>query len=441
MAENLTSDHELRPYGNVPFSVNDDGRSVAEITRLFTRLDPEAIASTAESYLAAAAKLTALQDTLVSQAAVMAQIWEGTSSVESQQSLRTLHATIRELAAKFKAVGLPLQALGKRLQQHQDFIQDKNGSWSVDNWMTWDDDLPGLYRTMNGGYEWGSQNELAGQHLRLLNNDLLEIYEQLPTYVHKVVPDLQLPTPAGPDLKIDPDSDDYQIDPNLINPPGGDLDGPGVDDTGTPSFVKSDMPSLPNGALSPDGTSSNGTYTGSDADPTGTGADGRFPDSAYPTGSMPGDGNVNDGSSSTPSPVNMKSGTPDPDLTTNAGMPDTSSVKPSDARTTLEDFQRPTGWDPSIPVTTPNGSYPYAATGNGTGPGTGSGGNAMSGPGITPLNPRSASAIGSGMPLMPMAGAGTGATESEDREKTTWLLEDDDVWGADADDAVSEQIG
>ncbi|GAA2207374.1 hypothetical protein GCM10009850_028320 [Nonomuraea monospora] len=426
MAENLTGKTDLRPDGPVSFSVDDDDRSVADVTRFFMKIDPAAIESMADSYLAAAGKLTTLQDTLMSQAVVMAQVWEGTPSVESQQSLRALHATARELAAKFKAVGSPLQALSKRLRQHQDFVQDKSGSWSTHNYATWDDSIPGYYRTMNGGWEWGSRDELAGQHLRLLNDDLLGIYEQLPATVRKAIPALNPVAPPGPDFTFDPERDDYHIDPNLIEPPGGDLQGPGLDGTGMPPPVESDLPNLP------DGTSPDLTHPDGDADSSGTGTNGDVPGSTYSTGGLPGDGNLNDGNPGTPGTVN----TPDQDLTTNAGTPDASAGKPSGASTTLEDFQRPAGWDPGDPASKPNGSHPYAAP---AGPGTG--GNVMTGSGAGPLNARLASMTSGGMPFMPMAGAGTGAQESEEREKTTWLLEDDDVWGADTDDAVSEQIG
>ncbi|TYB64384.1 hypothetical protein FXF51_21980 [Nonomuraea sp. PA05] len=430
MAENLTDKIDLRPAGKVEFSVEDDGRSVATVTRFFMKIDPATFERMADSYLAAAVKLTTLKDTLMSQAVVMAQVWEGTSSVESQQSLRTLHATARELAEKFRAVGQQLQALGKRLRQHQDFVQDKSGSWSTNNYATWDDSIPGYYRTMNGGWDWGSRDELAGQHLRLLNNDLLGIYEQLPATVRKAIPALNPDALPGPELTFDPEQDDYHIDPNLFKPPGGDLQGPGLDGTGTPPSVESDLPNLP------DGTSPDLAYPDGDADSSGAGTDGEVPGSTNPTGGMPGDGNLNDGNPSTPGMGTTKSGIPDQDLTTNAGIPDTSGVQPSAGGTMLEDFQRPAGWDPGNHASTPNGSHPYAAP---TGPGTG--GNLMTGSGTGPLNARPASAVSGGMPFMPMAGAGTAAGETEEREKNTWLLEDDDVWGGDTDDAVSERIG
>ncbi|MBF8193423.1 WXG100 family type VII secretion target, partial [Nonomuraea sp. K274] len=33
------------------------------------------------------------------------------------------------------------------------------------------------------------------------------------------------------------------------------------------------------------------------------------------------------------------------------------------------------------------------------------------------------------MPMMPMAGGARGGEESNDRESSTWLVEDEDVWG------------
>jgi uncharacterized protein YukE len=433
MAENLSEDHQLRSLESVPFSVDDDGRSVEEIKTLILRLDPMAIQSAAESYLAGAKQLTSLNDTLVSQATMMAQIWEGPSSVESQQSLRTLHATIRELAAKFTAVGLPLQAFGKRLQQHQKFVEDKGGSWSTHNPVTWDDSFPGWYLTMNAGWEWGSRDELAGQHLRLLNNDMLDVYQDLPFYLRKVVPDIKYPTPSAPEVVTTDGPADYRIDPRSLTAPGGDPQSPGIDGIGDPPPIDSAMPDLPDGTLD-----SPGTYPDENLDPSTTGADGRYPDGTYPDDGDPG---TRDPNGTNPNGVNLAGSSPNgvnPNLTANAAMPDASGPNTPDSRTTLEDFQRPAGWDPSTSTSVPNSGSPYSVPG--TGSGTGPGG-AMIGSGGLPLNARSASVTGSGMPFLPMGGAGAGANEPEDKENSTWLHEDDDVWGTDTDGAVSDKIG
>ncbi|MGW5685798.1 hypothetical protein [Nonomuraea sp. NPDC003754] len=426
MAENVTADHTIRFNGSVPFSVNDDGRSVAGIKNLIMMLDPATIQRTAASYLAAADRLTSMNEALVSGATAMAKVWEGPSSVESQQSLRTLHATIRELAAKFKAVGLPLEALGRRLLEHKEFVENKSEAWS-DNDHTWDDSIPGWYHTMNSsGYEWGSSDELAGQHLRLLNNDLRKVYEEWPFNVHKVVPDLKPPTIPGPPVDTTEDPGDHHVDTSSFTPPGGDLEGPGPDGIDETSAGDTAVPGLPGDTLSGDGG-----YPGSGTDWDGSGTDGRYPDR---TGLDAGDSGGKGPNGADRSGANTNGAGPD----AGAGTPDTGGLPNTrGTNTTLEDFQRPAGWAPDPSTSFPNGPTPYPSTGNG--PGVGVGGNVLTGPGGLPLNARSASATGGGMPFMPMAGAG--ANESEDKENSTWLHEDDDVWGDDTDGAVSGRIG
>ncbi|GAA3615694.1 hypothetical protein GCM10022419_121230 [Nonomuraea rosea] len=432
MAEDLKAVHPIRLNESASFSVNDDGRSVAEIKTFIQMLNPAIIQRAAASYLAASDKLLSMCQTLSSGSTAMATVWEGPSSVEAQQSLRTLYATIRELALKFEAVGLPLEGLGRRLLEHQDFVENKSGAWS-DNTYTFDDSMAKRVQTMDKGVEHGSQDEMAGQHLRLLNDDLRNVYVQWPVGVYKVVPDIKPPALPDPDLTAPPGPGDYRVDPIVLNGPGSEYQSPGIDDIGATPTIGSDPAGLPQGTLNPDGT-----YRNESLDPSTIGADGRYPDGTYPNDGDPGTGDLN---GTTPNGVNPTGAYPNgvnPNLTANAGVPDTSGPNTPDSRTTLEDFQRPAGWDPSISTSAQNSGSPYSMPG--TGPGTGSGG-AMIGSGGLPLNARSASVTGSGMPFLPMGGAGAGANESEDKENSTWLHEDDDVWGTDTEGAVSDKIG
>ena len=431
MAKDLKADHPIRFHGSVPFSVNDDGRSVAEIKNFIQFLDPATIQRAAASYLAAADRLTAMNEALVSGASAMAKVWEGQSSVEAQQSLRTLHATIRELAAKFRAVGLPLETLGKRLLEHKEFVEGTSAAWS-DNSMTFDDSVPGWYETINAGVEWGSQDELAGQHLRVLNDDLLRVYEEWPYNVHKVVPDLKSPMRGLPDTR----TGDGSGGAGPLS--GGDFQGPGIGGIGdTPGSGTSGVPGGDLDGSYPGGTSPGGTNPGGlGAD--GTNPDGTNPDGTYPGGVNPGTGSLTDRN---PGGVNPNAN-PNPNPTPTNGTPDTRGVDTPDPRTTLAEFPR--GGDPS---SLPNSGSPYSTpsngpgTGPGTGTGMGSGGNGMAGAGGLPINAKPASATGTGMPFMPMTGGGAGGAEEQDRENSTWLHQDDDVWGGDTDDAVSGKIG
>ncbi|GGT04918.1 WXG100 family type VII secretion target [Nonomuraea spiralis] len=419
MAVDVSGDHTIRPSGGASFAVDDDGRSVDGIKKVITEIDVPSLQQAAASYLSAADRLTSMNEALVSGATAMAKIWEGPSSVESQQSLRTLHATIRELADKFRAVGRPLEALCTRLLAHRDFVEHKGQAWS-DNDETWDDSIPGWYRTMNAGYEWGSSDELAGQHLRLLNNDLLKVYEQWPFSIHKVVPDLKEPTAPSPPVETPDDTGGDDIDPDSFTRPDDDFQGDDFDAVDDTSPDDTSTPDLPGDTLSSDGYPDGSTPDGS-----GTGTD---PGGTYPGTGTPG-GRDPDGADRAAYP----GGGTGPD--TGAGLPGTGGLPDTSGSTTLEDFQRPAGWNPNTSTSFPNGNIPPA--GNGTGNGVG---GTMTGVGALPLNARSASASGSGFPFMPMGGAGA-AGEEEEKENSTWLHEDDDVWGNDAGDAVSGKIG
>ncbi|MCF6467757.1 hypothetical protein FAF44_04940 [Nonomuraea sp. MG754425] len=430
MANDQVDARPIKLEGGTSFSVNDDGRSVAEIENLIRFLQPVCVQRTAASYLAAAEKLSWLNDVLVSQATEMAKVWEGPSSVEAQQALRTLHATIRELATRFKEVGGPLEWLGKRLLEHQDFVKNQSGAWS-DNTFTFDDSMRKRVITMDKGVRMGSQDEMAGQHLRLLNDDLLKVYEQWPTHVQKVLPDIKPPALPDPDLPAQEDIDNHEVPPVTGTTSAGDFESPGIGDIGGPPLTDLEGTGPPGSVLTPAGA-----YPDGAVDAGGTGSDGRYPDAAYPDGTIPGTGSP-DGTGPDASALDGTGPNAGPDLPADPGTPGTGGLNTSDPRTTLEDFQRPANWDPS--TSPPHATSPYATPGTGTGPGTGAGNTA--GMGGLPLNARSAAATGNRMPFIPMGGAGAAHNESEEKENNTWLHEDDDVWGGDADDAVSDRIG
>jgi uncharacterized protein YukE len=430
-------------------SVNDDGRSVAEIEKFIEKLKPAEIGIVATSYLAAAEKLFAMCHTVASGARAMATVWEGVSSVEAQQSLRILHATLRELGVKFKAVGQSLQGLEARVLQHQNFVATQSGAWS-DNKHTGDDSEAKNVLTMDMGKQHGSQDEMAGQHLRLLNDDLVKVYDEWPFDVSKILPAIQSPAPPGPELPKDTDQEPYKVDPNLFKGPGSGYESPGIKEIGATPSIDSNTPNFPDGALGSDATQSEGTYPDGSPDLGDIGAGGQNSDGAYPDGSDPGNGDPHGTDPAGVSLEGANSNGADPNLTSNAAMPpDTSGLSTPGSRTTLEDFQHPADWNPSTSTSTPNSGSPYAAPASvptsalypatSIRPGTGSGG--MTGSGGLPLNAKSASVTGSGMPFLPMGGAGASANNSEEKENNTWLHQDDDVWGGDADDAVSDKIG
>ncbi|MFD2355663.1 hypothetical protein ACFSTC_49915 [Nonomuraea ferruginea] len=94
------------------------------------------------------------------------------------------------------------------------------------------------------------------------------------------------------------------------------------------------------------------------------------------------------------------------------------------------DGDHPPGYTTPTTSATP---VTYGGTGIGTGGALGPGQG-------TSLGTRSGT--GAGMPFLPMGGmgGGGGGGDSRDRESTTWLHEDDDVWGDDTG-SVNSRIG
>ncbi|MBB5074864.1 hypothetical protein [Nonomuraea endophytica] len=141
---------------------------------------------------------------------------------------------------------------------------------------------------------------------------------------------------------------------------------------------------------------------------------------------------------------------PNPNLpTTNTPNLDTGDLdkKLQDAKTDLA------GVDPKVPglndlanrnPTLPDGRLPGAPTSTGTGGfsgadnglGRGSGGGSGGLGGAGGMGNIAKALNGGGMPMMPMApmgGAGAGGDGNQDRERTTYLSEDEGVWGGDED--------
>ncbi|MGP3938015.1 hypothetical protein [Nonomuraea sp. KM88] len=111
--------------------------------------------------------------------------------------------TIRNLCGGIDRMDGPLDALGETLRHHKNVVENTSGSWSK---VTFDllgsinDSVPDFSRTIDHGWEFGSQDELAGRHLRALNNDLAEIFPRFPDSVEKELP--RINPQAGPEIDL-----------------------------------------------------------------------------------------------------------------------------------------------------------------------------------------------------------------------------------------------
>ncbi|MEV4168402.1 WXG100 family type VII secretion target [Nonomuraea sp. NPDC049709] len=446
MGENKREIHLLKP-ACMPGTVETSGRSVEEVVTFINGFDETRIEQAATAYNDAHTAVTTAKNGLEAQARKLAEVWEGPASVEAQQALGILYVTLGELADKLKKMAEPISALATVVSKHKSFVNDGwkgiMPTWANQGGLTggsWNDSIADLYSVYTGVYggdsatgDWGSQDELAGLHLQTFGDDLSHVHVMIPDTVEKVLRDIHPPQLP----QEDPDPIDYSQfngDTGGLTPASyGNTDmsgmptgGPG---TGGPSFGALDPstdPSTPNipgyPGTNPPGYPPTDSPTGPDSngqDPNGQNPDGQNPNGRDPNGQNPG-GQYPNGQY--PNGQNPGSGT-------NTNLQD---YRPTTASTV------PTG---TVPTTNSYGS-PTSSFGPGTSGGVYGGGGGMMPAGGAP-GVGATRGGGTGMPFLPMGGmGGAGAgQESQDRESSTWLHEDDDVWGGDSDSVVNDRIG
>ncbi|MFG1703425.1 hypothetical protein ACFLIM_09535 [Nonomuraea sp. M3C6] len=331
-------------------------------------------------YTAAESLLNGFAGDLKAKSTELADHYKGPVAVETQKQLRSLHASARELAQKLGAVGRVLTDYAETLTWAQANVVESPGRDSrSDNDIDWAGQIP-FYRLHRG-------DQRAVDHLKEVNERIVGHYQQLPTEVQQALPD-----------------------PNVIPIPNFD-DGGGR------------IPTMPNVGGNP----GLGGYQGASFDPgsipgglpdTPGAGDGSYPSGQYPTGSGPGGPNAGGLDGSNPYAAGDPSGLTD---TTLGATPGPSAGTPGNYGTT-----NLAGYDPSLGA--PNGGNTTTTGGPGMGPGTSAGSGGGAGAGAAVAAGR-AGANGMGFPIVPAAGGTRGGGEETGRESTTWLAEDDDVWG------------
>ncbi|TDD31035.1 hypothetical protein E1286_45440 [Nonomuraea terrae] len=440
MGENQHETHHLKPARGT-WDVQTYGRNVQEVKDLIKNIDAPRIEEASLAYQDAHRVVNDAQQAVYEQAVELAKHWEGPASVEAQRALQTLHGTLGELAEKMKGMSTPLGHLNTVVKDHQAFLDDGWQGFLQPTWHnqmlgTWNDSIADIYRVYNGStsgagdggnrLDFGSQDELAGLHLKTFGDDLQRIYNQMPDTVETRLRDINLPRDRDPD----PDQVRYPFDTTGggdVSPASYGAGGLSGMPTGVPGV---DRPTF--GSTDP----ADGGYTVPGY--PGTGSEGSEGSTGSPGGPTTGPGGYPDGSTG-PNAQN-------PDATGN-GIPGQTRTGGTDPITRLQDYTSPNTATPTSTSSTggtvpgygsPSGS-PYSP-GTAMGPGTYGGGGVV--PAGTAMNARGGSATGAGMPFVPMGAMGAGgAQESSDRESTTWLHEDDDVWGSDSDSAVNSRIG
>ncbi|MEV0591859.1 WXG100 family type VII secretion target [Nonomuraea cavernae] len=433
--------------------LDDDGRSVAEIKNFIKALDPVATETASTSYKDASARLVKTLEEIDKVSVELGKIWEGKASVEAQKALRLLHDTIVNLSDGLEKMSKPLASLSDTIREHQDFVNSNSFAWSQEWSGSWDDSTPGWFKTIDKGVEWGSQDELAGQHLRAFTNDLAKIHQQIPDTVEKNLPSITapaLPTPTYKpvDLGDTPkypkngpqDTNPYGNNPNGNNPNPYDNNPNG----NNPSVTNPNVTD-PN-ATDPNATDPNAT------DPNATDPNATNPNVTDPNGNGPGNtDNVNGNIPGTDQP-GIDPASLNPDGTNGSANPNG-----TDPRSTgLSDYQPPKLDTAPISTIGPNSSTsPTTILPAGNPSATAVPGGGIPGTGTNvgtnlPVNMNGSTSLraggnmtgmnGMGMPFMPMGGMGAGGGEERTSESSTWLVEDDDVWGGPAKEVVDDTI-
>ncbi|NUP80531.1 MAG: hypothetical protein HOV96_23590 [Nonomuraea sp.] len=337
---------------------------------------------------------------LKTKATELAGHYTGPAAVETQKQLQALHASVRELARKLGEMGRPLQGYAETLHWAQANVVDSMDHDSrSDRDVDWAGRVP-FYRLYRG-------DKRAADHLKKVNERIVEHYNAMPPDVQQALPDPGVPeipdfrsgngtVPGPPNLGGDGVPANYA---NAAFNPGSPPDGPGGHPTGVPGVGDGPAGSYPSAPGGP-GTGFNGAdnpYSGADpSDLTGT-----------TLGQPP-------------------------------GAPSASTSAPSAPGNRTTDLA---GYDPSL-STVPNSAYPATTPAPGSGPGVNGPGTmgVFPGPGSSSAGSAAmanaaragtagAGSLGSSMMGGVPAGRGGAGEEQRDRESTTWLDEDDDVWG------------
>jgi hypothetical protein len=397
---------------------------VESVRTKLSNTDPAGVAQAGGAYLSAAGVLDSMIQTLESVAGTMAGDWKDKSSQEAQKALQLLHASARELAYRARQVGAAHNDYAEELRKAKANLPDSGlASWD-DDWWGW---------AADGAATWDSENSRARKQIEDLNKQISIVYQTLPDSVSTVLPN------PGPPVVQPPKSPTYPTDPYSGMPYTG--KGPGYDSAGMPgSSGSSTFPGgsgFP-GSGDPSGTGQGATGNGSGT-PPGNGSGGAGgPGSTVPgvadPSKPPGDSGVNGGSASGGLNPN------DPRSTDLAGLntpPNATSLTSPNMNglTNPSALNTPPGLSGTpTNVTGPSGLGPLGTGPAGTSP-FGSGGASYGGPGAAGVGQGLASRANggsgpmNGMPFMPMGGAG--GEGNQERERSTWLTEDESVWGGD----------
>ncbi|MBF8185453.1 hypothetical protein ITP53_06810, partial [Nonomuraea sp. K274] len=342
MAEPETQTHQLHLNDTqLDTSVHDAGwlestfvDHIDEIKNQIDATNPDAVRLAGRYYEEAEPLLNSFANGLKEKAGSLAEHYQGPAAYETQLQLRSLAASARELGRKLGAMGRSLVGYGETLRWAQQNVVE---SAYRDSRSDRDIDYAAALNPFNSSHR---GNDRAADHLRAVNEKILEHYQQLPSEVQQALP---MPVmPDMPDFNTGNGGGTYPTMPTG-GPGGGAYNGAGLN--------PGSMPGMPGGQI----------------------PGGQIPDGAtYPSGQYP-DGSGIDGLDNNPYGGANPSGLTDPTLGGNPSIPAAASPSanlPDSPSTNLANYD-PSLAHPNTGYTTPTGP----STGLGTGiPGGGAGG-------------------------------------------------------------------
>jgi uncharacterized protein YukE len=372
--------------------------SMKEMERILGGANPPAVDDAGKAYKDAASKFNASVDVLRKQAAALANVWKGKDADEAQKQMQRLHASAREIGYRSGQTGVALTDHAEKLQWYKDHAPKAGFMEGFD----WGDveafRFGGLAGVAAKQYFCESKEDKAAQeHMNRLQGRTVEANGYMPEDITTDLPDpgQSIWRPEGR--------------PPGGHPPGG-MPGGGMPGGGMPGGG-GNLPKDPFG---------NG----------GPGGGGNLPKDPFGNGGPGGGGNL------PKDPFGNGGGGGGTEL---AGMPH----GPGGAGSGL-------GGDPFG-----KGGLGGGGAGGGLGGGLGGGPGGLSGgaPGMPGGLGGGAPGTGAGrgvggrgaggMGGAPMGGGagGGGKGGEEEHERSTWLTEDEDVWGGNDGDTAPPVIG
>lgn len=370
-----TGENYIKPY-NVNGEVTPDNMRLEQLRQRFEQINADSVHTVGTAYVSAASALATAARNLEQHAEQLSGRWRGKTATTALRQMGQLNTTAVEMANKSRDTGDPLKWLATTILP---WFRDTGSG------------LDHGGRVHVGPIDMGREDGQARDLMDRLNNRLAEAHNAMPERVVKDLPPAPGRDDHGP-LGTRPIPSGGGPPPSFGGP-GGELpDGPGSYPGPGDPYNRD-----PDGGLhtQPDYTrpitTAPGLYT--PGDPYGPG--GEYPG---PGGGLPGDG------------------------TSLAGVPDGGGFGGGPGSYGGGGAGTGGFGDPA-----PGGSY--SGTGGAPGSGPGAGGTPF-GPGGAGARPAGAGTGGLGRGMVPPMG-GAGGQDEQERERSTWLTEDEDVWGLD----------